>query len=142
MRFFGNNERKRFFIPQANMRDARVTDKYILKGDGVEYGEPRFTYHGFRFVEIEGLRNKPGIKDFAGKVVYDDVATTGTFETSDKTINAVFKNAYWTIRGNYRGMPTDCPQRDERIGWLGDRVMSSYGESFFIRQLPFICQMA
>lgn len=114
----------------ANMRDARVTDKYILKGDGVEYWEPRFTYHGFRFVEVEGLKNKPGIKDFTGKVVYDNVATTGTFETSNKTINAVFKNAYWTIRGNYRGMPTDCPQRDERIGWLGDRVMSSYGESF------------
>jgi len=114
----------------ANMRDAKVTDIYILNGKGKEQWEPRFTYHGFRFVEIEGLRNEPNPEDFAGKVVYDDVATIGRFETSNETINAVFKNAYWTIRGNYRGMPTDCPQRDERVGWLGDRVISSYGESF------------
>ncbi|CAL1517745.1 family 78 glycoside hydrolase catalytic domain [Chitinophaga sp. MM2321] len=113
-----------------NMRDAKVTDKYILKGGGTESWEPRFTYHGFRFVEVEGLRSKPDVKDFAGKVIYDDVATIGTFETANPTINTIFKNAYWTIRGNYRGMPTDCPQRDERVGWLGDRVISSYGESF------------
>ncbi|MBN8854412.1 MAG: family 78 glycoside hydrolase catalytic domain [Sphingobacteriales bacterium] len=114
----------------ANMRNARVTDKYILKGGGEEAWEPRFTYHGFRFVEIEGLRNPPDPKDLEGKVVYDNVPTIGSLRTSNATINAVYKNAYWTIRGNYRGMPTDCPQRDERVGWLGDRVISSYGESF------------
>lgn len=113
-----------------NLRDAKATDTYILKGGGKESWEPRFTYHGFRFVEISGLRNQPDPKDFSGKVIYDDIPTIGTFETSNATINAVFKNAYWTIRGNYRGMPTDCPQRDERVAWLGDRVISSYGESF------------
>ena len=113
-----------------NMRDAKVTDLYILKGGGEESWEPRFTYHGFRYVEIGGLKNQPAADHFAGKVVYDDLPTIGSFETSDTIINAIFKNAYWTIRGNYRGMPTDCPQRDERVGWLGDRVMSSYGESF------------
>ncbi len=114
----------------ANLRDAKATDIYVLKGGGEENWEPQFTYHGFRFVEVEGLRRKPSVKDFAGKVIYDDIPTIGTFETSNATINAVFKNAYWTIRGNYRGMPTDCPQRDERVAWLGDRVISSYGESF------------
>ncbi len=113
-----------------NLRDAKATDTYILKGNGKENWEPSFTYHGFRFVELFGLGYKPDLKDFSGKVIYDDIATIGTFETSNATINAVYKNAYWTIRGNYRGMPTDCPQRDERVAWLGDRVISSYGESF------------
>ena len=113
-----------------NMRNAQVTDKYILKGTGTEQWEPRFTYHGFRFVEVHGLRSAPSLKDFEGKVIYDDIETTGSFKTSNETINSIYKNAYWTIRGNYRGMPTDCPQRDERVGWLGDRVISSYGESF------------
>jgi len=113
-----------------NLRDAQATEKYVLKGGGEENWEPRFTYHGFRYVEIEGLGSKPIENNFVGKVIYDNIATTGTLETSNKTINSVFKNAYWTLRGNYRGMPTDCPQRDERVAWLGDRVISSYGESF------------
>lgn len=113
-----------------NMRNAKVTDKYILKGGDAEKWEPRFTYHGFRYVEVKGLRRAPTVKDFEGKVIYDDIPTIGSFETSNPTLNAVFSNAYRTIRGNYRSMPTDCPQRDERVGWLGDRVMSSYGESF------------
>ncbi|MDR1936914.1 MAG: alpha-rhamnosidase, partial [Tannerellaceae bacterium] len=70
------------------------------------------------------------LSDFEGRVVYDEMDVTGQFETSDPTINQVYKNAYWGIRGNYRGMPTDCPQRDERMGWLGDRAVGSQGESF------------
>jgi alpha-L-rhamnosidase len=114
----------------ANLRDAQVTDTYILKGAGVESWEPRFTYHGFRYVEISGLSAAPSPGDFIGKVVYDQVPAIGHFETSDSTINQIYHNAFWTIRGNYRGIPTDCPQRDERVAWLGDRLMSSYGESF------------
>ncbi len=113
-----------------NMRNAQVTDKYVVKGDGVEHWEPRFVYHGFRYVEIHGLRSAPTVSDFEGRVIYDDIETTATFRTSNETINQIHRNSYWTIRGNYRGMPTDCPQRDERVGWLGDRVISSYGESF------------
>ena len=113
-----------------NMRNAQVTDRYVSKGGGAETWEPRFTYHGFRYVEISGVRSAPSVQDVEGKVIYDDIATTGSFTTSNETINSIFKNSYWTIRGNYRGMPTDCPQRDERVGWLGDRVISSYGESF------------
>lgn len=114
----------------ANLRDARVTDTYVLKGTGNETWEPTFTYHGFQYVEVSGLSYEPSAADFEGQVVYDDVPTIGQFHTSNATINQIYNNAYWSIRGNYRGIPTDCPQRDERVAWLGDRLMSSYGESF------------
>lgn len=113
-----------------NIREADVTDIYVLKGGGVETWEPMFVYHGFRFAEITGWPGKPTTADFEGKVLYDEMPVTGTFETSNETINQIYKNAYWGIRGNYRGMPTDCPQRDERMGWLGDRATGSQGESF------------
>jgi alpha-L-rhamnosidase len=114
----------------ANIRSAKVTDIYTLKGDGVETYEPRFTYHGFRFVELTGFPGTPDLTAIEGKVVYDDLPLTGRFETSDPMINTIYKNAYWGIRGNYRSIPTDCPQRDERQGWLGDRATGSKGESF------------
>ena len=114
----------------ANLRDAKTTDTYILKGEGEEIWEPKFIYHGFRFVEVSGLKSKPSLDQFLGKVVYDDMATTGTFECSNETMNQIFKNAYWGIRGNYKGMPIDCPQRNERQPWLGDRTTGAYGESF------------
>ncbi|MFI1772403.1 glycoside hydrolase family 78 protein [Thalassobellus citreus] len=114
----------------ANLRDARVTDTYILKGEGEEIWEPKFIYHGFRFVEISGFNYKPTLDNFLGKVVYDNIKTTGSFECSNPTMNQIFKNAYWGIRGNYKGMPIDCPQRNERQPWLGDRTTGAYGESF------------
>jgi alpha-L-rhamnosidase len=114
----------------ANLRDAKTTDIYTLKGEGEEIWEPRFIFHGFRFVEISGFPTKPTLDNFVGKVVYDDIKTTGTFESSDATMNQIFKNAYWGIRGNYKGMPIDCPQRNERQPWLGDRTTGAYGESF------------
>jgi alpha-L-rhamnosidase len=114
----------------ANLRDAKTTDVYTLKGEGEEIWEPRFIYHGFRFVEISGFPTKPTLENFVGKVVYDDMKTTGTFESSDATMNQIFKNAWWGISGNYKGMPIDCPQRNERQPWLGDRTTGAYGESF------------
>ncbi|MDR2473981.1 MAG: glycoside hydrolase family 78 protein [Tannerella sp.] len=114
----------------ANMRGAQVTDIYTPARDGAFEWEPLFTYHGFRFVEISGLDYAPAPADFTGKVVYDEMATIGSFETSNELINKIYSNAYWGIRGNYRGMPTDCPQRDERLGWLGDRATGAHGESF------------
>lgn len=113
-----------------NIREAYVTDKYTLKGNATENWEPKFTYHGFRYVELTGFTSQPNLADFEGCVVYDEMENTGKFETSDTTLNQIYSNAYWGIRGNYRGMPTDCPQRDERMGWLGDRATGSYGESF------------
>jgi len=114
----------------ANLRGAKVTDRYTLKGKGREVYEPRFTYHGFRYVEVTGFPGKPALGTLVGCVVNDDVASAGTFECSQPTINAVYRNARWGTRGNYRSMPTDCPQRDERQGWLGDRSSESKGESY------------
>ncbi|TDD97796.1 alpha-L-rhamnosidase [Flavobacterium cellulosilyticum] len=114
----------------ANLRDAQTTDRYTLNGEGEEVWEPRFVFHGFRFVEISGFKQKPNLDNFLGKVVYDEMKTTGTFDSSNETMNQIFKNAYWGIRGNYKGMPIDCPQRNERQPWLGDRTTGAYGESF------------
>ncbi|MDD3511010.1 MAG: family 78 glycoside hydrolase catalytic domain [Fermentimonas sp.] len=113
-----------------NLRTAKAHDIYTPAADGNFSWEPKFVFHGFRFVEISGLDYQPQLSDFTGKVVYDKMETTGRFETNNETINQVFKNAFWGIRGNYRGMPTDCPQRDERVGWLGDRTTGSFGEAF------------
>jgi len=114
----------------ANLRGAKVTDIYTPAKDGEFSWEPSFVYHGFRFVEISGLDAMPDLSAFTGKVIYDKMETTGQFETNNEIINQTFKNAYWGIRGNYRGMPTDCPQRDERMGWLGDRATGCFGEAF------------
>ncbi|PWK27560.1 alpha-L-rhamnosidase [Arcicella aurantiaca] len=113
-----------------NLRDAKSEDNYILSGEGTETWEPTFVYHGFRYVEISGFPSEPTVDDFDGRVVYDEMETVGSFSTSNKTINQVFKNAYWGIRSNYKGMPVDCPQRNERQPWLGDRTTGAYGESF------------
>jgi len=113
-----------------NIRSAEVTDTYIIKGEGDESWEPSFTYHGFRFVEMIGYPGTPTLESIKGKVVHDALDITGKFECSNPLINQIYKNAYWGIRGNYRSIPTDCPQRDERQGWLGDRAAASRGESF------------
>ncbi|MCR5036914.1 MAG: glycoside hydrolase family 78 protein [Bacteroidales bacterium] len=115
-----------------NLRGAEATDRYILEtrqGASPKW-KPVFTYHGFRYVAIQGLRDIPNPTNFRGLVFYDEMQTTGTFETSNEILNAVYRNAYWGIRGNYRSMPTDCPQRDERMGWTGDRATGCYGESY------------
>ncbi|WP_234736999.1 glycoside hydrolase family 78 protein [Tellurirhabdus bombi] len=113
-----------------NLRSAKVTDVYTLKGDGEEVWEPRFVYHGFRYVEITGFPGTPTVNSLEGRVVHDDLPIVGSFASSNSLLNQLYKNAFWGIRGNYRGMPTDCPQRDERMGWLGDRAIGSKGESF------------
>ena len=113
-----------------NLRSAKATDIYILKGQGSEVWEPRFVYHGFRYVEITGWPGIPKPENFEGQVVSDVMATTGYFNSSDAMLNSIYKNAWWSIAGNYKGMPVDCPQRDERQPWLGDRTVGAIGESF------------
>ena len=106
-------------------------DRYLYsREDAALSWEPSFVFHGFRFVEISGLDSAPELSNFTGKVIHDKMETTGRFKSSNETINQLVSNAYWGIRGNYRGMPTDCPQRDERHGWLGDRTTGCFGESF------------
>ncbi len=121
----------------ANLRGAECTDKFIVANNSQLSTlnsqltwHPMFVYHGFRYVEISGLRETPILDDYEGWVIYDEMPVTGSFETSNEIINAVYHNAYWGIRGNYRSMPTDCPQRDERMGWTGDRTTGNYGESY------------
>jgi alpha-L-rhamnosidase len=116
----------------ANLRDAKVTDIYTLGNSplGVGGWNPSFVYHGFRYVEITGFPGTATINNFEGKLVYDALETTGSFQSSNTTLNAVYKNAWWGIASNYKGMPVDCPQRNERQPWLGDRVIGAMGESY------------
>jgi alpha-L-rhamnosidase len=127
---FGESLRGNGRLYDENLRSAKATDIYTLKGTGVETWEPSFVYQGFRFVQVTGFPGEPSLSDFEGKVVYDEMENTGSFESSDATLNQIYKNAYWGIRGNYKGMPVDCPQRDERQPWLADRAIGSHGESF------------
>ncbi|HJT74078.1 MAG TPA: family 78 glycoside hydrolase catalytic domain, partial [Chitinophaga sp.] len=113
-----------------NLRDAKATDIYLTKGGGKETWSPSFVYHGFRYAEIAGYPGRPSPDDILGQVVSDDLPLSGSFETSDPTINSIYKNAWWGIRSNYKGIPVDCPQRNERMPWLGDRTTGAYGESF------------
>ncbi len=120
-----------------NLRSARQTDVYILKGSGAETYEPRFTSHGFRYVELRGYPGTPTLSALTGKVVNDSMPENADFASSNATINHIYRNMIWGIRGNYHSIPTDCPQRDERQGWLGDRSSESKGESFIFQVEPF-----
>ncbi|MEN8249048.1 MAG: family 78 glycoside hydrolase catalytic domain [Bacteroidota bacterium] len=113
-----------------NIRSAKVTNEYTLKGEGIERFVPRFVFHGFRYVELTGFPGKPDLSTIVGMVIHDDLEKTGDFTCSNPMLNAIYKNAVWGIRGNYRSIPADCPQRDERHGWLGDRGTGSRGESY------------
>lgn len=116
----------------ANLRAAKCTDTYVPASDGVFTYQPELTYQGFRFVEISGIERMPKQKDITGCVIYDYMEDQGTFECDNDLLNKLHRNAYWGIIGNYHGMPTDCPQRDERMGWMGDHVMGCYGENLLL----------
>lgn len=104
-----------------NLRKARATDYYTLRGDaGGERWQPRFTYHGFQFVEITGLPEKPELDAVTGLVLHNDTRLVGEFACSDEVMTQFWKNTVWTQRANFIEIPTDCPQRDERLGWMGD----------------------
>ena len=104
----------------TNLRSARVTDFYTLKGGGEEVWEPRFTFHGFRYIEVTGYPGKPGMDAITGVVAHSDLPETGIFESPDTSLNRLYQNIVWGQRSNYFDIPTDCPQRDERMGWMGD----------------------
>jgi alpha-L-rhamnosidase len=104
----------------APLRTARATDTYICRGEGVETYAPRFTFHGFRYVEIEGWPGDLSPEDLVAVVCYSAMERTGQFCCSDELVNRLHENIVWSMRGNFLGVPTDCPQRDERLGWTGD----------------------
>ncbi len=104
----------------ANFRSAKNTDTFILRGDGVESWEPHFTIHGFRYVEISSNSAEVCFEQIAACVIHNDLPGTGEFQCSSEMVNQLQRNIQWSQRSNFVSIPTDCPQRDERLGWLAD----------------------
>jgi alpha-L-rhamnosidase len=102
------------------LRGAAATDRYTLDGDGDETWEPRFTFHGFRYAEIEGWTGDDPADCVVARVLHTDMAPAGDFACSEARVNRLHDNVLWSMRGNFVDVPTDCPQRDERLGWTGD----------------------
>jgi alpha-L-rhamnosidase len=110
--------------------NAEATDVYILRGGGPEVYEPKFTYHGFRYVEMTGYPGEPGPDALEGLFVHSDVERTGELRSSNALIDRVHRNVVWGQLSNFMSIPTDCPQRDERHGWLGDAHLSAEEAAF------------
>ena len=104
----------------VNLRGAPSIDTYICRGGGAETWQPKFAFHGFRYVELTGVKEKPSADAVTGVVFGSDTPQTGQFTCSDARVNQLQSNIQWGQRGNYLSVPTDCPQRDERLGWMGD----------------------
>ncbi len=113
-----------------NLRAAKAQDHFILKGGAEEAFEPHFTWHGFRYVKVEGYPGELKRENFEAVVLYSDMKETGTFSSSNALINQLQHNIQWGQKGNFLDVPTDCPQRDERLGWTGDAQVFSRTASF------------
>ncbi len=126
----------------ANLRAANAQDKYILNGKGEETFEPHFTWHGFRFIKVEGYTGEIKPEDFTAVAIYSDMEPTGTFTTSNALINQLQHNIQWGQKGNFLDVPTDCPQRDERLGWTGDAQVFSRTATFNMNVENFFAKWA
>ena len=113
-----------------NLRSALATDTYTCHGSGPEEWRPRFTFHGFRYVEITGLPSEPAADTVTGIAISSDCSESGSFTCSEPLLEQIAANAVWTQRANYIDVPTDCPQRDERLGWTGDAQAYAHGDLF------------
>lgn len=120
-----------------NLRGAKQTNTYTLKGEGVEYFEPHFSFQGFRYICVEGYPGKLLPEHFTGKVIHSDMEETGSFECSNDLVNKLQHNILWGQKGNFLDVPTDCPQRDERLGWTGDAQMFIRTACFNMNTAPF-----
>jgi alpha-L-rhamnosidase len=107
-------------IYTANLRKAQQKIEYTFKGSEVETFEPHFTFQGFRYVAVKDFKGEISLDNITGKVIHSDMTPSGNFECSDSLLNQLQKNIQWGLRGNFVDVPTDCPQRDERLGWTGD----------------------
>jgi alpha-L-rhamnosidase len=121
----------------ANLRTAKQTDEYTLKGGGNEVYEPHFTFHGFRYVELTGYPGVPTLDSITGVVVHSNTEPTGTFESSNSMVNQLYSNIVWGQKGNFLSVPTDCPQRDERMGWTGDAQIFARTASYNMNTMTF-----
>lgn len=104
----------------ANLRTAEPVDVFWTNGESEQVFEPRFTLHGFRYAEVRGLEGELSEDDIEAVVLHNDVEFVGGFASSDRALDRLFANIQWGMRGNFVSIPTDCPQRDERLGWLAD----------------------
>ena len=121
-----------------NYRSALSTDRYTFKGDPAgEVYEPRFTFHGFRYIEIHGLKEPLPLEAVKGVVLESIGEQTSGYETSDERVNRLFENIVWGQRGNFLSVPTDCPQRDERMGWTGDAQVFARTATYNMNVNPF-----
>jgi alpha-L-rhamnosidase len=116
-------------IHTANLREARATARYTARGEGVETWEPRFSFFGFRYVEVSGLE-EPRDDAVTGVVLHSDLPRIGEFECSHPLLNKLFLNTIWGQKGNFLEVPTDCPQRNERLGWTGDAQVFAHTANF------------
>jgi alpha-L-rhamnosidase len=114
----------------TNLREAKAQDIIYLKGEGQEVFEPHFTWHGFRYMKIEGYPGEIRPENFTAVALYSDMKTTGTFTSSNDLVNQLQHNIQWGQKGNFLDVPTDCPQRDERLGWTGDAQVFSRTAAF------------
>ncbi|MEH7493302.1 alpha-L-rhamnosidase [Neobacillus niacini] len=114
---------------QDNLRTAKAEHRYISNGEEATV-RPHFTFFGFRYVKVSGWSGEVNKDDFTGCVLYSDMDQTGSIETSNPLVNRLFLNALWGQKGNFLDVPTDCPQRDERMGWTGDAQVFSGTASF------------
>ena len=114
-----------------NLRQARAVDRYISGGTGVETWSPRFTFHGFRYAEVTGVVHMFDISGIRAVAISSSTPETGSLVTSDPMLNKLVKNAWWTQKMNFIDVPTDCPQRDERLGWTGDAQAYVQTASYF-----------
>eukprot|EP01136_Pigoraptor_vietnamica_P012657 Opistho-1_new@52826 len=117
-----------FYI--TNLRAAKAQDTYILKGGETETFEPHFTWHGFQYIKLEGYPGELKPENFTAVALYSDMPTTGTFSSSHPLVNQLQHNIEWGQKGNFLDVPTDCPQRDERLGWTGDAQAFSRTAAF------------
>jgi alpha-L-rhamnosidase len=121
----------------ANLRKAKQTNTYILNGEGKECFEPHFSFQGFRYIKLIGFSGDIQLSDFVGIVLHSDMEPTGSFECSDPLINQLQHNILWGQKGNFLDVPTDCPQRDERLGWTGDAQMFIRTSAHLMNVAPF-----
>ncbi|MAU13318.1 MAG: hypothetical protein CL607_26100 [Anaerolineaceae bacterium] len=126
----------------TNLRSARVTDHYTFKGEGEEVWEPRFTFHGFRYVEVSGYPGEVDSDTIVGVVLHSDMVPTGDFSCSDPLLNQLQHNIQWGQKGNFLDVPTDCPQRDERLGWTGDIQVFAQTAAFNMHVAGFMTKWA
>ncbi len=124
-------------VYRDNLRKAEATDEYILRGDSIEEWQPSFTYHGYRYIELTGFPGEPDLDALTGLVVYSKAPDIGEFSCSNELINNIQQNILWGQASNMYSVPTDCPQRDERLGWMGDAQAFAPSASYNMEMINF-----